>query len=234
VPGRRDWFRRRTGCRGRSGGLGRAPPLAFDGHLQCVHRDLDLQARAHAPADDLAGEEVENCGQIQPALAGGDAGEVGEPDLVRHLGGEVASQPVGRDRIAMPAVGGSRAPGQGGQAPQAGPAHQSLDARTSHAPAVAAQHRMHPWRGVGSAAVGVYPADVVEQGAVGRGPGALGAGAPRIVAARRDAQDGAHHPNRPLIAMLIDEPEFHREADPKMTVAFLGCHAPSAAARSRV
>jgi hypothetical protein len=33
--------------------------------------------------------------------------------------------------------------------------------------------------------------------------------------------------------MLIDEPELHREAAPKMSAAFLGYRAPSAAARSR-
>src|ERR1035437_2879431 len=63
-------------------------------------------------------------------------------------------------------------------------------------------------------------ADIDQQRPVGALAGALGPGAPRIVAAGRQAQSGAHHPDRPDPAMLIDEPELHREADPKMSAAF--------------
>src|SRR5581483_9248365 len=66
----------------------------------------------------------------------------------------------------------------------------------------------------------VDAADLVGQRAVGGVAGALGPGAPSIVAAGRQPQRGAHHPNRPDLAVLIDEPELHREADPKMSAAF--------------
>src|SRR5271156_2895101 len=75
-------------------------------------------------------------------------------------------------------------------------------------------------RTIGPAALGVDQADVVEQCAVGRGAAALGSITPGVVAAGRQAQDRAHHPNRPDAAMLIDEPELHREAAPKMSAAF--------------
>lgn len=40
-------------------------PLALDGHMQSVEGDLDAQRRAHAPADSLASEEVEQGGEVQ-------------------------------------------------------------------------------------------------------------------------------------------------------------------------
>jgi hypothetical protein len=79
----------------------RRRPLSLDGHLERIEGDLHVQRRAHAPADDVAGEEVEHGGQVQPAVAGRDVGEIGQPDLVRRLGGEVVAEPIRRDRIAV-------------------------------------------------------------------------------------------------------------------------------------
>jgi hypothetical protein len=105
----------------------RRRPLSLDGHLERIEGDLHVQRRAHAPADDVAGEEVEHGGQVQPAVAGRDVGEIGQPDLVRRLGGEVVAEPIRRDWIAVAVVGRAHTPGQGRQAPQAGPTHQPLD-----------------------------------------------------------------------------------------------------------
>src|SRR5882757_8465063 len=77
------------------------------------------------------------------------------------------------------------------------------------------------------------PPDVLEQHAIGGGTRAFDPRAPGIIAADRQTQSRAHHPDRPDLTMLIDEPELHREAAPKMSAAFLGYRAPSAAARSR-
>src|SRR6266545_2644527 len=70
------WCRRRR-CTGRaatvgmmdqpSGGL--AP---VQGHLEGVHRELGAQVVGHGPTDHLAGAAVQDRGQIQPALLGGD------------------------------------------------------------------------------------------------------------------------------------------------------------------
>jgi len=54
-----------------------------------------------------------------------------------------------------------------------------------------------------------------------------------MVAAGRDAQDPAHHPNRPDTAMGIDEAVCHRLAAPTMNAAFSGCRARSARAAIR-
>jgi len=59
-------------------------------------------ARAeHAPA-----AEIEDGDQIEPALAGEDAGGIGDPDLVGAFYRE-AWKPIGSNGSAMAAVGGS-------------------------------------------------------------------------------------------------------------------------------
>lgn len=125
------------------------------------------------PAGDLAGVQIEHRGQVQPAFAGWDVGEVGQPDLVGGLGLEVAAEPVGRDRIAVTAVSGAGPSGQGRPAPQTGSAHQPLDARASDPAAMAAQHGMHPRRAVGPAALGMDLPNVLDQRPVGGRPRAL-------------------------------------------------------------
>tara|TARA_R110002051_G_scaffold22185_2_gene57741 strand:- start:1042 stop:1311 length:270 start_codon:yes stop_codon:yes gene_type:complete len=52
------------------------------GVVDQTERDLGLRGLAHGPADDLAGVHVENGGEVGPAIAGWDVGEVGEPYLI--------------------------------------------------------------------------------------------------------------------------------------------------------
>ena len=61
-----------------------------------------------------------------------------------------------------------------------------------------------------------------EQGVVRLCAEALTMRSPRVVAAGRDAQNPAHHVNRPDIAMLIHEPLLHRPAAPKMSAEVAG------------
>ena len=75
-------------------------------------------------------------------------------------------------------------------------------------------------RAVTAAALRMDQPDILGQLAIGDRPLALGATAPGVVTAGRQAQDRAHHANRPDLTMLIDEPELHREAAPKMSAAF--------------
>ncbi len=73
--------------------------------VEGVERDLGVQGLTHGPADDLAGVNIEDGDEVEPALAGRDVGQVGEPDLVGSRRLEVAGQPAGRDGIAVTAVG---------------------------------------------------------------------------------------------------------------------------------
>src|ERR1700682_6132685 len=70
---------------------------------------IPMQTITNRPADDTAGEEVDDDGQIQPSFAGPDIGDVCSPLLVRPLGREVLIDDVRRDRPGMMTVGGAPA-----------------------------------------------------------------------------------------------------------------------------
>ena len=45
-----------------------------------------------SPADDFAAEQIHESGQVKPALAGPEVGDIGDPDLVGGCGGGQGSQ----------------------------------------------------------------------------------------------------------------------------------------------
>ena len=67
-------------------------------HHERVHHQLRRHLGLHRPADDAAGEEVQDHSQIEPAFSGVDVGEVGNPFLIRCRGFELAIEYVARDR----------------------------------------------------------------------------------------------------------------------------------------
>src|SRR5467141_2675566 len=82
-------------------------PLCRNGHRYGRQWQFGAQMIRHLPADDLAAVEVQDRGQIEPALISLDVGDVGEPDPVRRGGGEVAVEQVRGDREVVTAVGGA-------------------------------------------------------------------------------------------------------------------------------
>ena len=54
-------------------------------------------------------------GEVKPAFAGGDVGQVGEPNLAGSIGDKVPAEPVGCDRVGLPTIRCSRASRQGRQ-----------------------------------------------------------------------------------------------------------------------
>jgi len=53
-----------------------------DGHLQRPDREVSLHAVTHSPADDASGMQIQDHGQVQPALARPDIADVTGPFLV--------------------------------------------------------------------------------------------------------------------------------------------------------
>ena len=98
--------------------------LPLDGHPERLQRDRGVQRLAHGPSHDLAGVQIEDCGEDQPALAGAHVGQIAEPHRVRGRRLEAAPDRVGRDRAVVPAVGGAHPARQGRQAPQPGAPHR--------------------------------------------------------------------------------------------------------------
>jgi hypothetical protein len=50
--------------------------LALDRHGESGQRQFGAQVIAHRPADDFPAEQVQNDGQVQPALVGRHVGDV--------------------------------------------------------------------------------------------------------------------------------------------------------------
>lgn len=60
----------------------------------------------HRPADNPAAVQIHDGGQVEPALIGLDVGDIGQPDLVRSSGDEVAIEQIRGARQVVAAVGG--------------------------------------------------------------------------------------------------------------------------------
>ncbi len=75
------------------------------GHAQRGDSERSIEDRTHGPADHPPAAEIEDGDQIQPALAGEDAGGIGDPDLIGATDFE-ALETVRCDRSAMAAIGG--------------------------------------------------------------------------------------------------------------------------------
>ena len=63
----------------------------LDCHGQGGDGEFGAHMLAHRPADDFSGEQIEDHGQVEPALAGRDVGDVRQPDLIRLLGAKFRS-----------------------------------------------------------------------------------------------------------------------------------------------
>ena len=85
----------------------RAAPL--DRHGERGDGEFGAHVIAHRPADHLAGEQVEDHGQVEPAFAGRDVGDIGQPDLIGPVGDKILVQQVCRHREGMLAVGRANA-----------------------------------------------------------------------------------------------------------------------------
>ncbi len=79
------------------------------------------------PADDSAGKGVHHRGAVQPPFAGGVLGDVGDPQPVRRVCGELPVDQVGR-RLSVRVADGAAAAPPLAEALDAGSAHESGDA----------------------------------------------------------------------------------------------------------
>jgi hypothetical protein len=77
---------------------------ACDGHLDGGDHEAGLHAAVDGPADDPVREAVLDGAEVELPLAGAVLGDVGEPQVVRAIRGEVAADELvvrGRARLAL-------------------------------------------------------------------------------------------------------------------------------------
>ena len=99
-----------------------------DRRLEGVEHELGAQVVGHRPAHHPAAEDVEDGRQVERSLAGGQVGDVGDPQAVGAARPEVAPDEIGGGRRRPE----RRARSNGGPAPavdtdEAGRAHQPRD-----------------------------------------------------------------------------------------------------------
>ena len=67
---------------------------------------LGVDVLVHGPADDPTAVDIHDAGQVEPALLGGDVGDVPDPDLIGSARGGQIGQAIGGDGLVVVAVGG--------------------------------------------------------------------------------------------------------------------------------
>ena len=80
---------------------------APDSHIEGIKREAGINAVRKSVTDDLLCAKVFDNGAIEPALIGGDIGNITNPCHIGLVKGEVARKEIGRDGMGMPGVCGS-------------------------------------------------------------------------------------------------------------------------------
>src|SRR5678816_794258 len=128
----------------------RLPPA--QGHAQRVEAKFRRQRFIHGPTNHHPTTQIQQHGQIQPALAGANISYVTTPDAVRTTSFsylETTVQDVVRDAQSMFRIGGLRPPAQPRPGAQTRFPHQPHDPLATALPATLAHLLMNPRTAIG-------------------------------------------------------------------------------------
>ena len=182
------------------------PPLA-NRHLHRVQHQFGAQVVCHRPADDLAAPSVEHDGEIEEPRHRRHISDVGNPELVRSGGAEVAVDQVGRRPVVLVPPGCCRAAVPMAGAHQARLTHQTSDPLAAVPLSAPTQIGMDARRPVGLPRTGMHRLDALQQGRVGRGVGGRWPLQPGVVARLGHAEHACHCGNRERGLVRAHEPE---------------------------
>jgi hypothetical protein len=101
------------------------------GHVESVDDELGAVVVGHRVADDFAGGQVQPAGEGEPALGGGQVGDVADQLGPGPLGMEVAADQV-RGRLRLHIRPSQRTPPAPGDAADVALTHQAGDALAVH------------------------------------------------------------------------------------------------------
>src|SRR5947209_10789170 len=197
---------------------GRRGPVPERGgeRIEC---ELPGDGLAHRPANHAAREEIEDHGEVEPALAGPEVRDVGHPRRVRggdrelpveHVGGHGQPVPRIRRRLEPPLL--PRA--------QTLLLHQARHTMPPHGPPLRLQLLVHAGTAVALLACGVDGGDLDGEALRVLGPRRHRARAPRVESGAGHLQDGTQAPHREVGLLLQDEGEPHPCSLTKKAVAF--------------
>jgi hypothetical protein len=129
---------------------------------------------AHRPTHHLAGEQVEDHGQVEPALAGRNVGDIRQPDLIGLVGDKILLEEVCRHGEGMLAVGCAHAIAARRPRPETVLAHDPLDPLAADDLTLGSQFGVDARRSVSFVVLRMDPPDVGQQIAIGDLAGAVG------------------------------------------------------------
>ena len=182
-------------------------PALTDSHLEGVQHELGAQMVCHRPADDLAAPGVEHDGQVEEPDRGWHIRDVGDPQPVRAIRGEVAIDQVrcrtalfvttGCDRTAMAMAG----------AGQPRSPHQASDPLAAVLLAAGPQFSVHSRCTVGLARPRMDALHAREQHRVGLGTHRRRPLQPGMEACLRHAEHTCHGGDREAGLVRAHEPE---------------------------
>ena len=176
----------------RSGGL-----TVFDGHGERVGGEGGVGPRVDGPAHDAAAEDIQHDRAVDLAFPRGVLGDVGDPQLIGLVTGELAVHQVTGGRT----VGDLAIAGPARQAGQAVAAHHQLNGAARHDDAPSVRQLGVDASGAVGATGGVMDlADDLQQHPMAHRPRRRRAPPPGVVARHRDAQDPAANLHRVAVS----------------------------------
>ena len=171
-------------------------------HGERLLGQLHGQPVAHRPADHEARVQIEDHGEVEPALCRPYVGEVPGPHPIRRLDRELAIEGVGRHGEPMMGLC-CGSPLLHGLGPDAVLAHQPGHAMFTDAVSLLKQGVPDAGTAVGFAGLLMDHPDGQEHGPGGHRTGTLRPCAPRVIARSREGEGAAHEPDRIATVMLF-------------------------------
>jgi hypothetical protein len=194
-------------------------------HVQGIEHKLGVQGRCHRPADDAPAKRIECDRQIEKAGPRRNVGDVGHPQQVRALGGEVALNQVGR--LPRPLANRRGDEPAAADAGKTGPAHQTRDALLADVDAIGLELGMDAGRPIDASRGRMDRANALDQHCIVLAAPRQRPLRPRVIPAGGDAQHAALRGHR------VDGPVLAHELEPLDGIAFVS-RANQAAAFDRI
>jgi len=177
-----------------------------DGHVQGVQDQLGAEMVGHRPADDPAGERVEDDSEVQPALTGALLGDVSDPQAVGSWWSELALDQI-RGRCRGRVAASEPVPSAAVDADDAAGPHESGDTLAADPDLQPqAQLGVDAWGAVGATAAGVDLADLADERLVSQCPGGRWARGEGVLAGACHTQHAGQTGDAVVCFLRVDQP----------------------------
>src|SRR5580658_101323 len=188
--------------------------------LESLARKVGSQMIGRRPAHDLARTQIDDGGQVQPALSRWDVGDVGGPGPIGRRLIELAVEPILEDRMLMATVRGPHHEATSHLRANRVLPHQLGNRVLAAGHALGLQFGMHAGRAVRFATLGMRGLDVLQELTPTLSLRTHGAPLPGVITAPRDMEHLAHHIHRKLSGMTGNKGKSHWWCFAKKAVAF--------------